>query len=495
MITPSLPEFIRLASKYNLIAVREEIVVDQVTPVSVYETLHRKQNHSFLLESVEGGEQFGRFSFVGQNPHAVFTSKNNRVTYREKRRERTWDSLNPLQDLKKIFDAFRPAPVSGLPRFWGGAVGFLDYDTVRSFERLPNTKPDQLKFPSISFQLTGEVVVFDRFSQTAQVISSVHVPSGGTSRAALSKLYKEAVRSIQRQIRDIRQARSFTPANGTPLTKGPRPLVPKKQYIDAVERAKEYIRAGDIIQVVLSQRWALNPAPQPFQVYRALRMVNPSPYMYCLHFPELDIVGSSPELLVRKENESAETRPIAGTRRRGATKADDARLAEELKNDPKERAEHLMLVDLGRNDLGRVCEPGSVRVPDLMTIENYSHVMHLVSSVVGRVKPDANAFDLFQACFPAGTVSGAPKIRAMQIIDELEPFQRGPYAGAVGYFSYTGNMDMAITIRTLLFHRGTAYMQAGAGIVADSVPEHEFQECLHKAAALFAAVKKVKDLA
>jgi anthranilate synthase component 1 len=265
-------------------------------------------------------------------------------------------------------------------------------------------------------------------------------------------------------------------------------------YLAAVERAKEYIRAGDIIQVVLSQRWEMAPGAAPFEVYRALRMVNPSPYMYCLHFPELDVVGSSPELLVRKESDMAETRPIAGTRRRGRDADEDARLAQELRQDPKERAEHLMVVDLGRNDLGRVCRPGSVRVPELMNVEPYSHVMHLVSSVTGRLASHASAFDLFQACFPAGTVSGAPKIRAMQIIDELEPVRRGPYAGAVGYFAYSGTMDMAITIRTLLFCNGRAYLQAGAGIVADSVPEREYRECEQKAAALFAAVQKTREL-
>jgi anthranilate synthase component I len=270
--------------------------------------------------------------------------------------------------------------------------------------------------------------------------------------------------------------------------------MPSRDYKHAVERAKQYIQAGDIIQVVLSQRWQLQAPASPFAVYRALRLVNPSPYMYFLHFPQIDLVGSSPEILVRKEGDIAQTRPIAGTRPRGTGDEEDARLAEELKADPKERAEHLMLVDLGRNDLGRVCEPGTVQVPDLMKVELYSHVMHLVSNVTGRLKPQANAFDLFQACFPAGTLSGAPKIRAMEIIDELEPTRRGPYGGAVGYFSYAGNMDMAITIRTLFFRKGKAYMQAGAGIVADSDPSREHRECQQKAAALFEAIQRTRDL-
>jgi anthranilate synthase component 1 len=494
MMTPSFPEFVRLSRRHNLIPLRKEIVVDRVTPVSVYERLQKGEDYSFLLESVEGGERFGRYSFVGQRPHAIFLCKGNDMTYREGSSQRCWKTSNPLMDLKKLFSEISPAPLLGLPRFWGGAVGYWDYDTVRFFERLPDGKPDTLKFPSGAFQLSGEVVVFDRFSQVAQVIANVHIPKNKRSVKDLKVLYAGGMRSIERQVARIRSAQPASGARKSLKLKPPKPLMTRQAYEGAVERAKEYIRAGDIIQVVLSQRWELEPRVTPFEAYRALRMVNPSPYMYYLHFPQVDIVGSSPELLVRKENELAETRPIAGTRRRGASDEEDGILAKELNGDPKERAEHLMLVDLGRNDLGRVCEPGSVKVPELMTIENYSHVMHLVSSVTGRLSPEANAFDLFQACFPAGTVSGAPKIRAMQIIDELEPTRRGPYAGAVGYFSYTGNMDMAITIRTLFFHKGKAYMQAGAGIVADSVPSKEYQECRDKAAALFAAVQKAQDL-
>jgi anthranilate synthase component 1 len=493
-MTPSFREFVQLARQYNLIPLRKEIVVDRVTPVSVYEHLLQGEPHTFLLESVEGGERFGRYSFVGQRPHALFSCRGDEVTYRVGPKEYRSKSQNPLKDLKNIFSSIRPAPLLGLPRFWGGAVGYWTYDTARYFERLPSEKPDPLGLPTGAFQLSGEVVAFDRFSQLAQVIANIHIPENKRSTKDLKTLYAQGLKSIDRQIarialsgpsRSRKVARKATP---------PRPLMTRADYENAVERAKEHIRAGDIIQVVLSQRWVLNPHASSFEVYRALRMVNPSPYMYHLHFPELDIVGSSPELLVRKEGNIAETRPIAGTRRRGAEESEDQRLAEELKADPKERAEHLMLVDLGRNDLGRVCQPGTVKVPELMTIENYSHVMHLVSSVTGHLNPEANAFDLFQACFPAGTVSGAPKIRAMEIIEELEPMRRGPYAGSVGYFSYTGNMDMAITIRTLIFQKGKAYMQAGAGIVADSVPSREHQECQDKAAALFAAVQKAHDL-
>jgi len=494
MMTPSLPEFIRLSRRHNLIPVRREIVVDQVTPVSVYERLQKGEPHAFLLESVEGGERFGRYSFVGRRPRALFECRGSEVLYREGSDERRWKTQNPLQDLKTIFSQISPAELPGLPRFWGGAVGYWDYDTVRFFERIPDTKPDTLRFPTAAFQLSGEVVVFDRFSQVAQVIANVYIPENKRSLKDLKTLYMRGVRSIEDQIARIQGPAPATRRSGKSVLQAPVPLMTQKAYENAVKRAKAYIRAGDIIQVVLSQRWMLTPQVSPFQVYRALRMVNPSPYMYYLHFPQLDLVGSSPELLVRKEESLAQTRPIAGTRRRGDTEAQDKVLAEELLKDPKERAEHLMLVDLGRNDLGRVCEAGSIQVPDLMTVENYSHVMHLVSSVTGRLNPKANAFDLFQACFPAGTLSGAPKIRAMQIIDELEPVRRGPYGGAVGYFSYTGNMDMAITIRTLFFHKRKAYMQAGAGIVADSVPAREYRECQQKAAALFAAVQKAQGL-
>lgn len=494
MITPSLQEFKRLAQTHNIVPLSRETLTDRVTPVSVYERLQQGEKHAFLLESVEGGEKFGRYSFVGRRPQATFQARGKRVTYREGTKERRWDSNNPLQDLKEIFAKRFAADLSGLPRFWGGAVGYWDYETSQFFERLPNGKRDLLGLPTGAFQLTGDLIAFDRLSQTARVISCVHIPEGKQSDKALERLYRKGVRALEAQLDRLHDRSSIPRPRRTGVPSAPRPLMHREDYLQGVERAKEHIRAGDIIQVVLSQRWEIKPNVSPFEVYRALRVVNPSPYMYFLHFPELDLVGSSPELLVRKEHDRAETRPIAGTRQRGKDSDEDLQLADELRKDPKERAEHLMLVDLGRNDLGRVCEPGSVSVPELMSVENYSHVMHLVSSVTGRVSPKANAFDLFQACFPAGTVSGAPKIRAMQIINDIEPCARGPYAGAVGYFSYTGNMDMAITIRTLVFCKGKAYMQAGAGIVADSDPAREYRECEQKAAAVFAAIQKTKEL-
>ena len=364
MITPSLPEFIRLARRHNMIPLRREIMADQVTPVSVYERLQKGEPHAFFLESVEGGERFGRYSFVGRRPRALFECCGSDVEYREGPSVRRWKTQNPLQDLKAIFSAISPAVLPGLPRFWGGAVGYWDYDTVRFFERIPDTKPDTLGFPTGAFQLTGDVVVFDRFSQVAQVISNIYIPDNKRSRKDLKAHYQRGVRSIEDQIARIQGPSPVAPRRRTSALKAPTPLMSQKAYEKSVERGKEYIRAGDIIQVVLSQRWMLTPQVSPFQVYRALRMVNPSPYMYYLHFPQLDLVGSSPELLVRKEQDLAQTRPIAGTRHRGDSEAEDKMLAAELLKDPKERAEHLMLVDLGRNDLGRVCQAGTVKVPN-----------------------------------------------------------------------------------------------------------------------------------
>jgi len=490
----TLKEFQVFARSYNVIPLCRDIVLDRHTPVSVYERLATKQTHSFLLESVEGGEQFGRYSIVGRAPFATFLAQGDQIRFRQQGRERKWTSTSPLLDLKAIFAQYRPAPVKDLPRFWGGAVGYWSYDTVRYFERLPKKRKDTLGFATGEFQFPSELVIFDRLTQTARVIAVAVLGESQTSAAAIQRAYQTAVRTIDRQIKEIHAPHRETISGRARTVPAPKPLTPKSAFLAGVQKAKEHIRAGDIIQVVLSQRWELRPTVSPFQIYRALRLVNPSPYMYCLKFPEIDIVGSSPEILVRKEGQTAETRPIAGTRPRSGSPEEDKRRAEDLLSDPKERAEHLMLVDLGRNDLGRVCEPGTVQVPELMSVENYSHVMHLVSAVKGRLTPEMNAFDLFQACFPAGTVSGAPKIRAMEIIDELETLNRGLYAGSVGYYSFDGNMDMAITIRTLVFKKGKAYMQAGAGLVADSDPEKEFQESEHKAAALFAAVRKAHEL-
>jgi len=490
----TLKEFIAYSKQYNVIPITRTIVADRVTPVSVYEKLVSDDAHSFLLESVDGSEHVGRYSFVGRKPFALFTCQEGISELVLAEKKSTWKTTNPLQDLKKLFTDFRSPDIPTLPRFWGGAVGFFDYDTVRYFEKLPCALPDQLKLPLAAFQFPSELVVFDRFSQIATLLCVVYLPKT-LPESKLMGLYNQAIRDLDQLSKRLQSTFSLKRSSKKKSTSFKiKPLVSQAQYMKTVDAGKEHIRAGNIIQVVLSQRWEISKPPAPFQVYRALRLLNPSPYMYYLRFPTFEIVGSSPELLVRKEGSVIETMPIAGTRPRGKTSEEDLILAEDLKADPKERAEHLMLVDLGRNDLGRVSKPGTVQISNFMSVEYYSHVMHLVSTVKGAIDPKSNTFDLFQACFPAGTVSGAPKIRAMQIIDELETFRRGPYAGALGFFSFTGNMDMAITIRTVVFSKGKAYLQAGAGIVADSIPEKEFKECEQKAAALLAAFKKAGEL-
>ncbi|MBI3292527.1 MAG: anthranilate synthase component I family protein, partial [Elusimicrobia bacterium] len=392
--------------------------------------------------------------------------------------------------------------VPGLPRFWGGAVGYFGYDMVRFFESLPTFLEDDLKVPDASFQLTDQLLVFDRFSQTIKVVVCVSVDGWGKTPFPrphlVARSYREACSKIERTLQTLQRSQGVTGVGGWgsgEWTKGVRisSNLSPHGFVRAIQRAKRYITNGDAIQVVLSQRFSTQVHTPPFDIYRALRLVNPSPYMYFLRFRDLYLIGSSPEILVRKEGEVVETRPIAGTRPRGRSPQEDLALERALLSDPKERAEHLMLVDLGRNDLGRVCRVGSIHIPEFMSVERYSHVMHLVSSVTGRLAHGRDVFDLLAACFPAGTVTGAPKIRAMQIIEELEPVRRGPYAGAVGYFSFSGNLDMAITIRTILLKDGVAYVQAGAGIVADSLPRRELQETRNKAAALFEAVRRAEQ--
>lgn len=490
---PSEQEFCRLARRYNVLPVYIETVLDRETPVSTFERVGLRNPYAFLLESVEGGEKIGRYSILGIQPTALFISQGTRVLWKEEGQTRELTRSNPWRALQKIFEAFRPAPVRGLPRFWGGLVGYCAYDLVRFFERLSNRQPDVLRLPDCVFQLADTVLVFDRVRHIAQIIVCTHVP--GSRQPSPKTLYRKARQRLAYVLHDLHRRSSVPP--GVSTNHAPSVWHPERsraEFLKAVEAAQGHIRAGDIIQAVLSQRWSRRAKAHPFQAYRALRLVNPSPYMYYLRCGDLTLVGSSPELLVRKEGRGAETRPIAGTRPRGATEEEDRSLENELRQDPKERAEHLMLVDLGRNDLGRVCDPGSVRVPEFMAVERYSHVMHLVSSVTGRLSTRASAFDLFEACFPAGTVAGAPKIRAMEIIEELEPARRGPYAGAVGYIAYNGNMDMAITIRTIVFKNDWAYVQAGAGIVADSVPVREYLECENKARALFVALERANSL-
>jgi len=481
---PTLAQARTLAGSGNLMPVWKELAADVETPVSVYLKL-AGEGPSFLLESVEGGEHIGRYSFLGFQPSTLVSSRGRQVQIKsgDQREELELRDGDPLHILRAFLKRQRVVGDEALPRFWGGAVGYLAYDMVRFFERLPDTSTDELGLPDCAFLFPELVVIFDHLTRRMKVVALAHLDEG------VAAGYGQAVQRIEEGIERLRSP--LPPAKARPGHEqgaAPRSNFTAQEFGEIVRRAKEYIAAGDIFQVVLSQRVYRPTSADPFTIYRALRMLNPSPYMFYLDLEGLKLVGSSPEMLVKLEEDVAETRPIAGTRPRGQTPEEDGALEEELLADPKERAEHVMLVDLGRNDLGRVSRYGTVQLPALMTIERYSHVMHIVSSVKGRLEPGRDAFDLLRASFPAGTVSGAPKIRAMEIIEELEGLRRGPYAGAVGYFSYSGNMDTCITIRTIVIVDGTAYLQAGAGIVADSDPAREHQECLNKLQALAEAI-------
>lgn len=488
MYTPSREEFRRKAQQGNLVPVYREILADTETPVSAFLKIDRG-DYAFLLESVEGGERVARYSFLGADPSWVFASKGNRVRLLDPQTARVqeWEATDPFAELERLMARYRPVSVVGLPPFHGGAVGYLAYDMVRFFEELPDTTEDDLGLPDSIFMLTRTILVFDRVAHKVKVVSNALVEDPSQADRA----YDEAIGQIEALIGRLRQPQPWIgkPRGGAGTLPPPKSNMTREQFEASVRRIKEYIAAGDVIQTVFSQRFALPLTVEPFDFYRALRTVNPSPYMYFLKLGDLHIAGASPEMLVRVEERLVQTRPIAGTSPRGATPEEDLRLEQQLLADPKERAEHIMLVDLGRNDLGRVCRYGTVRVEDLMIIERYSHVMHIVSTVVGELRPDKTAFDVIRSAFPAGTLSGAPKIRAMEIIDELEPTRRGPYGGAVGYFSFSGNADTAITIRTLVMHGGRAYVQAGGGIVADSVPAKEFQESVNKAKAVLRALE------
>jgi anthranilate synthase component I len=471
MFTPSETEFHTLARHWNLIPVYVEILADAETPVSAYRKL-RKTGPSFLLESVEGGEHIGRYSFVGANPRELI------------RVERS-DEDDPLKRVEQAMAAFKPASLPGLPRFTGGAVGFLGYEYIHQIEpTVPRPERNDLDTPTLCFMITDTILVFDRVSQTIKVLCNAHV--AGDAAGA----YKRACEQIEQTLKQLSQPSTTSPLE---FQKKPPPVkiesnMAPARHAEMVNKAKEYIRAGDIIQVVLAQRFQARVSASALDIYSALRSVNPSPYMFLLDFGDFQLVGASPEVHVRCEDRHVEIRPIAGTRWRGKTPEEDTALEKELLADEKERAEHLMLVDLARNDIGRVCDFGSVKVDEFMTIERYSHVMHIVSNVTGMLQAQRNSYDLMRATFPAGTVSGAPKIRAMQIISELEATQRGPYAGAVGYISFNGNLDSCITLRTALLKNGTAYVQAGGGIVADSDPQYEFNETVNKAKAMIKAV-------
>ena len=487
MLHPDFEEFERLSQKGNLIPVYREILADTYTPVTAF--LKLGGSPSFLLESVEGGEKWARYSFLGSRPEKILKGRGRRVEILEGLNPpRIIETENPVDIIKAEITTYRPVEVKGLPRFFGGLVGYIGYDMVQFFETIELKAKDGIGLPDFFLMLTDTMLVFDSLKQKIKVVSNAHVDGRG-----LKEVYAESVQKIDEIISRLR-APLQGPAAGVPeKASGFISNVTKDRFLSAVEKTKEYVMAGDIVQAVLSQRFERSSEVDPFDIYRALRVINPSPYMYYLDIGEGKIVGSSPEILVRVENRKIVLRPIAGTRRRGETDAVDKGLEEELKRDPKEIAEHIMLVDLGRNDVGRVAKVGTVKVTDLMTVERYSHVMHLVSNVEGDLQEGLDAFDVLGACFPAGTVSGAPKVRAMEIIDELEPAQRGPYAGSVGYLSYSGNLDMCITIRTLVIRDNKVYVQAGAGIVADSEPEKEYTETVNKAKGMMKAVDMAEE--
>jgi anthranilate synthase component I len=491
MIRPTLEEFKQKAKQGNLIPVYREILADMETPVSAFLKIDDGM-YSFLLESVEGGEKWARYSFLGSKPEVVVRSFGRTVeVIRNGKKETRAFEHDPLEAVRDILADYHPVPDPALPRFYGGGVGFMGYDVVRFFERLPDRKKPGLDTPDVLFMITDTLVIFDTITHRIKVVSNAHV-NGGSVAAA----YKDAVAKIDAIVKKLKKG-ARSQKSGVRRKQGKNAKLKSNftqpQYEQAVLKAKEYIKAGDIFQVVPSQRFERKVTAEPFEIYRALRLINPSPYMYFLRCGDTTVVGASPEVMVRLEEGRIDLRPIAGTRKRGATEEEDKALELELLADPKERAEHIMLVDLGRNDVGRVSEMGSVQVSELMVIERYSHVMHIVSNVRGKLSPGRDSYDVVRACFPAGTVSGAPKIRAMEIIDELEPTRRGPYAGAVGYFGFSGNMDTCITIRTLVIKDKVAYIQAGGGVVADSVPSLEYLETVNKAKAMMRAVEMAEE--
>jgi anthranilate synthase component 1 len=485
MYQPKFAEFEKLAQRGNLIPVYREVLADIETPVSVLRKLQHK-NHVYLLESVEGGEKWGRYSFLGTDAGVVFKVRGNLAFIEEKGRIAARDHKgDPLGLLRALLGRYQPVAVPGLPRFYGGAVGYLGYDMVRYFENLPNLPPDDLHLDEAVFVISDSLLIFDNIRHTIKVVACAYTEDSASTEDA----YRTACRKIDEMIALLSapaaSPQSVQHANDVTFESNMTP----DQYKAIVERARDYIAAGDVIQVVLSHRFSIPCDMDPVDLYRALRFVNPSPYLFYLQLDDLTLIGSSPEVMVRLEQNDVELRPIAGTRQRGKTEQEDRALSDELLSDEKERAEHVMLVDLGRNDLGRIAEVGSVQVNQYMVVEKYSHVMHLVSNVRAQLAKGKDAFDVLKATFPAGTLTGAPKVRAMQIIDELETVRRGAYGGAVGYFSFSGNMDFCITIRTMVIKDGRIYVQAGAGIVYDSQPEAEHQETRNKARGMQQAVK------
>ncbi len=499
MYYPDIEEFKRLSEKGNLIPVYREILADIETPVSAFMKI--KEDHSFLLESVVGGEKWARYSFLCASPSKIIKAKGNRVEILNGKELFEKELDDPIIALKDELSKYTPVYIDGLPRFYGGLIGYIGYETVKFFDRVPDSPKPSLNLPDIFFMVADTILIFDSLRQKIKVVSNAHVFNKMPEEA-----YYEAVENIDKMINKLKTEKikpeishfEFGSKSSSDFKKDDfgfsSSFNSKDDFLDAVKRSKEYIVSGDVVQVVISQRFESVNYADPFNIYRALRIINPSPYMFYLSIGEAEIVGSSPEILVRFEDNRVTVRPIAGTRKRGDTEDEDIKLEKELIQDPKEKAEHIMLVDLGRNDVGRVAKKGTVNVTEMMSIERYSHVMHIVSNVEGIIEEGLDAFDVFRACFPAGTVTGAPKIRAMEIIDELEPVKRGPYAGAVGYIGYSGSMDTCITIRTLIIKEGKIFIQAGAGIVADSIPENEYNETINKAKGMMHAVEIAAEL-
>ncbi len=507
---PDFAAFSKLASTADYVPVYRRVLSDVLTPVSAFHKID-DGGPACLFESVIGGEKVGRYSFLAAEPFSLVEANGTSISFADFDDSCTAvsqlsdlnesgqrKSRNPLNTLRDCVKKIRVAKLPELPPFVGGAVGYAGYDTVRYVENLPNAPKDDRKLPDLSFAFYDHMIVFDNVQKTVIVVALAKVPpaeagSPAGSRGGLRGAYDDARRRVDRLIEKLSTPTdSLAPTDidtGGDAKLDFKSNFTRSQYEDAVRKCVEYIRAGDIFQVVISQRLAVPLAVDPFEIYRTLRVVNPSPFMFFLRTPHCTLVGSSPEIMVRVVDGKVTVRPLAGTRRRGRTEEEDQRLAEELLADPKERAEHVMLVDLGRNDVGRVAKYGSVEISDVMVIERYSHVMHITSNVTGQLTDDRDAFDALAACLPAGTVSGAPKVRAMQIIDEIEPHRRGPYAGAVGYIDFAGNMDTCIALRTIVIQNGTAYVQAGAGIVADSVPAQEYEETLNKARGLLKAIE------
>jgi anthranilate synthase component 1 len=487
---PVRERFDQLARRAGAVPVYCQLLSDQLTPVSAFAKLAQGADHAFLLESVVGGEKIARYSFLAANPAAVFEAGGQRVSFRSAGDEETWDVADPLAHLEEILKGYSVAHLPELPRFIGGAVGYAGYDVIRYYERLPDAPPDDRGLPDLYFGIYDEMVIFDHVTKRINVVALARVDRDGADAA-----YADARRRIERIVAELS---TVAPAPLLAIT-APQAALPytsnfeRGDFERAVDTCKEYIRAGDIFQVVISQRLAVDTTAHPFDIYRALRAVNPSPFMFYLKAPKTTLVGASPEILCRVEDGVVTARPLAGTRPRGRTEEEDLALEKELLADPKECAEHVMLVDLGRNDVGRVAKVATVKVDELMTVERYAHVMHISSNVTGRLADGRTAFDALRAVLPVGTVSGAPKIRAMQIIDELERTRRGPYAGAVGYFDFAGNMDTCIALRTLVITESSGgprkvFAQVGAGIVADSEPAREHAETLHKAASMLQAI-------